>query len=128
MATTRVEFTEDVLAEIATAMPPWAEPERVALLAELLRAWAAEDLVHHLSREKRSVMKHRIKQMRAVQEAGRRLLATVEELDDRGTTWLADDPQLHREALNRDEGVALLRILQDWKTGERRREEALSWA
>jgi hypothetical protein len=92
-----VQFADEDLTSIAAVLPPEAAPERVALLPELLRAWAAEDLGEHLSLEGRAIHRQRSARLAAVGKAAGRLIDAVRKLDEEGQFEIACGPQMQRE-------------------------------
>ena len=87
---TGVQFPDDVVGAIAASLPKDTDPMRSALLPEILRAWAIEDLREHLSREGRAALLQRQKRLRAVGAQAQALARTILALDehDRFTTIL----------------------------------------
>jgi hypothetical protein len=124
-------FTNEAIASISAALPSGAPPERVALLPELLRAWASEDLREHLSREGRAVIRCRLKQLGAVAKTARSLLQAMRALDESGWFQVACGPQMRHEARNGNSRWVRTRLPflgpDDIGEAERRRDEALSW-
>ena len=124
-------FTNEAIASISAALPSGAPPERVALLPELLRAWASEDLLEHLSREGRQLVKRRGGRLGTISDKARRILDAVDKLDEVGQFLIARGPQMRREARigNSRWGRTGLPFIgpDDMGEAERRRDEALSW-
>lgn len=134
-----VEFTDDALSKILAVLPPEAPPERVALLPALLRAWAAEDLREHLSREGRAAIAQRRKKLAAVAATARCLLDALQALDAAGRFEAALRTQMRREVragkqrrvVRRTDDGHLERIEFPWPAdidgSLHRRDEALQW-
>jgi hypothetical protein len=124
-------FTSEAVASISAALPSGAPPERVALLPEILQAWASEDLREHLSREGRQLVKRRGRRLATISDKARSTLDAVDKLDEVGQFLIARGPQMQREARmgNSRWGRIGLPFLgpDDIGEAERRRDEALSW-
>jgi hypothetical protein len=125
-----VHFTDEAQKRIVEAVRPNAVPERLALLPELLCAWAEGGLIDHLSRERRAVIKQRIERLTAVSKRASYLLDAVEALDEEGQLQIACGPQTRRKRQPSNARWASATALS-WPDGifgaELRREEALSW-
>ena len=122
-----IQFTEEALADIAAAIPAESPPEQVALLPELLRAWAAEELSEHLSREGRALVAERSGRLIAASKKARGLLEALGALDEHARFLLAIEPQIRRELRTSTPQWARFRIPDDLTAGERWRDETLSW-
>jgi hypothetical protein len=125
-----IRFTYEALATIAAALPLEAPPERIALLPELLRAWAEEDLLEHLSQEGRAAHRHRSARLAALRKTATRLRDAVHSLDETGRFPIASEPQMRREfAIGNPpwRRTGLWWWPDDIEGAERRRDEALSW-
>jgi hypothetical protein len=81
-------------------LPPAAPPERVALLPEILRAWAEEDLREHLARKDRSADRERREKLAAVATKASHLLDAMLDLDEEGRFTIACEAQTQRKASN----------------------------
>jgi hypothetical protein len=114
-----VTFPEAVIAAMGTTLPPNTDPARLALLPQILRAWADEDLLDHLSREGRADLRRREKQLRKVGGLTRDLIEAISLLDQHGRFEIALNPQMRRARTSL------------WNTdvaaGEERRDNAISW-
>jgi hypothetical protein len=93
----RFELDDAALTEIAAALPPQTPVERAALLPDVLRAWAAEDLREHFAYEGRAAIRQREKQLAATAAQARGLLARIAMLDQHGRFLLAYHVQNWRE-------------------------------
>jgi len=113
-----VDFSDQVLSSIVAALPS-APPERAALVAEILRAWAKEDLRDHLTRESRAAARQREQQVQVVMKHAKDLLRAVKALDVRGYFEIALRPQIRRD------GTEILTV--DVETARFRRDRAISW-
>ncbi len=120
-----VEFTDKALADIIAVLPMETPPERAALLPELLRAWAGEELREHLSRESRAAINKRRRELAAVALNARHFLDSVRTLDRKGLFLLAWETQLQHEIGS--VATPIDRWPDDIERGKRRRDEALSW-
>jgi len=94
-------------------------PDRVALLPEILRAWADEDLREHLSLEGRVAKRQREKRLRSVGARAQKLIKAIEALDHTGFFDSALEPQMRRA------GTSLLKT--EITAAKRRRDGAISW-
>ncbi len=123
------DFSDKGLETIVAALPSNAPPERVALLPDLLRAWAVTDLREHLSRERRLDVKQRRKRLDDISKMASELLWAVEGLNDHDRFLIACEPQMRSEARSGNPRLALmgLGVRDDEKAGESRRDDALSW-
>ncbi len=122
-----VHFTNEILAKIAAGLPPDTPPERIALLPEILHAWAEEDLRDHLSREGRAAIQRRTKRLATVSSRASGLIDAVRALDGRGRFIIACEPQMRPEASIGNPRWGGLWGPDDIEGAKRRRDEALSW-
>jgi hypothetical protein len=116
---TKVQFSEEALGAIAATLPSDTDPARSALLPQILRAWAAEDLREHLSRDGRISVRQRDKRLRAVAAQAQKLIDAIKALDDTGTFEIALKPQVRRA------GTSLWET--DITAAKQRRDNAISW-
>lgn len=116
---TKVKFSKDALGAIAATLPSSTDPARSALLPQILRAWAAEDLCEHLSRESRIAARQREMRLRSVGARAQKLIEAIEALDQTGTFETALKPEMRRA------GTSLWET--DITAAEQRRDDAISW-
>jgi hypothetical protein len=125
-----VHFTDEARKRIAEVVRPNAVPHRLALLLELLCAWAEGGLIDHPSREPRAVIKQRTKRLTAVSKRASYLLDAVKALDEEGRVQIAWGPQTRQKRLPSNARRASATALS-WPDGiegaKLRRDEALSW-
>jgi hypothetical protein len=112
-------LSDEVIGNIIAALPPGSMPEGVALLPEILRAWADEDLRGHLSLEGRVAKRQREKRLRSVGARAQELIKAIEALDHTGFFDTALEPQMRRA------GTSLLKT--DITAAKQRRDSAISW-
>jgi hypothetical protein len=108
-----------VIGNIIAALPPGSMPKRVALLPEILRAWADEDLRGHRSLEGRVAKRQREKRLRSVVARAQEVIKVIEALDHTGFFDTALEPQMRRA------GTILLKT--DITAAKQRRDSAISW-
>jgi hypothetical protein len=114
-----VTFPEEVIAAIGATLPPNTDPARLAVLPQMLHAWANEDLLEHLSREGRPDLRRREKQLSEVGGLTKDLIKAISLLDQRGFFEIALNSQMRRARTSSwDTDVA---------AGEGRRNNAISW-
>jgi hypothetical protein len=116
-----IEFSDEVIDTIAATLPLDTDPARLALLPELLRAWANEDLPEHLSWDSRAEARQRQKRLRAIGAKAQQFIDGYNELasDWRALSAIAIEPQMLRD------GASLRKT--DFLGAMRRRDEAIKW-
>jgi hypothetical protein len=121
------QFSDGALAQIAATLPPDTPPERARLLPDLLRAWAAEDLREHQTRDGRAAIRKQGKRLAVIADQARGLLDALSELDEREHYVIALKVQIRHEAKSRAGRWAMLGLPDDPEAGERRRDGVLLW-
>jgi len=116
---TKVQFSEEAIVAIAAALPSSTDPARSAILAEILRAWAEEDLQEHLWREGRAAIRQKEKQLRSVGAQAKTLIETIAALDEHGVFETTLKAQMHHA------GTGLWET--DVTAAGLRRDSAMSW-
>jgi hypothetical protein len=116
---TEVIFTDEVIAEITATLPPDTDPARLAVLPELLRAWANEDLRENLSWEGRAEVRRREKKLRIVGAKAQDFLGAFVALDRSAFFDTAIEPQMLRD------GTSLVKT--DVAAAKQRRDSAIEW-
>jgi hypothetical protein len=116
---TKVQFSKSALGAIGATLPSSTDPARSALLPEILRAWAAEDLREHLSQESRIAARQRENRLKSVGARAQRLIEAIEALDETGTFEIAVKPEMRRA------GTSLWET--DISAANQRRDSAISW-
>jgi len=91
-----VHFSDEALAKIVDALPLCAPPERAALLPQIFRAWAQEDLREHLSREGRKAARKQEDQLHSIAKQARGLIDAFEELPPTAQFLAALRPELYQ--------------------------------
>jgi hypothetical protein len=114
-----VQFSEEVMGTIEATLSPDADPARLALLPEMLHAWANEDLVEHLSREGRAALRQREKRLRTVGARAQGVIEAILSLDQNGFFKTAFEPQM------RHAGTSIWST--DIEAASERRDTAISW-
>ena len=114
-----IDFTDEALKQVVTALPPGTPPGRAKLLSAVLRAWAQEDLREHLSREGHAVVRDREARLQAIKKQARDLLTAYVELDELSSFEIALRAQIHHQSA------------ESWNVdvefANRRRDEAIFW-
>jgi len=116
---TEVQFSKDAIAAITATLPVSTDPARLALLPQILRAWAQEELREHLSREGRAAIRQREKRLRSVGARAQKLIEAIKALDHSGTFETAFKPQMRRAGTGFWE--------TDITAAKQRRDNAISW-
>lgn len=116
---TKFQFSGEAIDAIAAALPSSTDPSRSALLPNILRAWAEEDLHEHLSRGGRAATRQRENRLRSVGAQSRKLIEAIEALDYSSAFEIALGPQMRRA------GTSLWRT--DITAAQQRRDSAVSW-
>jgi hypothetical protein len=75
-----IHFSDESLATILAALPSSAPSERMALLPQILRAWAQEELREHLSRESRADVRKREARLQSIARQAKGLIDAFAEL------------------------------------------------
>jgi hypothetical protein len=117
--TTEVQFSKEAISAIAASLPADTDPARLAVLPELLRAWASEDLREHLSRKGGAELRRRQKQLCAVGGKAQKLLDLIVALDPAAFFDTAIEPQMARDGTSPFE--------TDIAAARRRRDGAIEW-
>lgn len=91
-----IRFSDETLTTILAALPRGAPPERVALLPQILRTWAQEDLCEHLSRESRADARKREGQLQSIATQAQGLIDAFGELAPTARFLAALRPELDR--------------------------------
>jgi hypothetical protein len=118
-----IQFSAKVLEEVAAALSPGAPPERVALLPQILRAWAHEDLREHLSRQSRAAARKHAEQLRSIATLAQGLIDAFVELPPDARFLAALRPELHRTQQTLLEVTTASSI----EVARRRFDEGITW-
>jgi hypothetical protein len=91
-----VQFSAKILKRVVAALPPDAPSERVALLPQILHAWAQEDLREHLSGESRANARKQEEQLQSIARQAQGLIDAFAELAPPTRFLAALRPELDR--------------------------------
>lgn len=116
---TEVQFSDEVISAISAALPADTDPARLAVLPELLRAWADEDLRQILSWETRAQLREREKRLRTVGAKTQELIDAIVALDRVAFFDIAIEPQMRRD------GTSLFKT--DVAAAKQRRDSVIEW-
>jgi hypothetical protein len=84
-----VSFSDAAMDSIVAMLPSGCRQERVALLPNILREWAEQDLRSHPTAESRAAVQERQKQLRNLGRQARTLIEVFAKLDETGLSTAA---------------------------------------
>jgi hypothetical protein len=108
------QFSEQAVELILAALPANVDQRRRELLPRILAEWSRTDLLEHLSRESRAVVRERYDQLTKVGKSANDLRQALGALDQRGRSWIAQE-LAHEEGSPRPPFSASCEKLADMK-------------
>jgi hypothetical protein len=104
------KFNERAVKQIRASLPAGIDQRRLDLLPLILDEWSRTDLREHLSRESRATVRERYDQLAKIGKCANDLRQALEEIDQRGMSWIAQE--MAREDANALFGVGHEKLIE----------------